>query len=77
LKPRSFGQNTAIGLTTLVLLTACVNSGKDKNSKSLKRVDRLLDRIEAVYVNSELSAERMHDAVDRLYLLASPDFEGD
>jgi hypothetical protein len=77
LKRRSYAKNTAIVLTTVVLLTACGSSGKNKNARSLKRVDRLLDRIEAVHVNSELSMERMHDAMDTLYLLASPDFQGD
>jgi len=77
LKRRSFVKNTAIVLTTVVALTACGSSGKNNNSKNLKRVDRLLDHIEAVHVNTELSMERMHDAMDTLYLLASPDFDGD
>jgi len=77
LKRRSFATDTTIVLTTLFALTACGSSGSSSNAKSLQRVDTLLDRIEAVHVHSELSMERMHDAVDTLYLLASPDFTGE
>jgi hypothetical protein len=77
LKRRSSAASTAIVLTTLAALTACSSSGNKGNAKSLRRVDQLLDHIESVHVNSELSMERMHDAIDTLYLLAAPDFDGD
>lgn len=65
----------ALTLPVLAALTACAafNGKKD----SLEQVDDLVVRIERVYVECELSSQRMHEALESLQVLTAPEFDGD
>lgn len=67
--------STAILLGTLSGLTACSNLSK--GSVGLRRVDDLVERIEAVHVECELSKATMREALNALKVIAVPDFQGD
>jgi hypothetical protein len=73
--PRRFATSTTILLGALTGLTACSNLSR--SSVGLRRVDDLVERIEAVHVECELSKATMHEALDALRLIAVPDFQGD
>jgi hypothetical protein len=48
-----------------------------KSAVGIERVEDLLERIEQVHVESELSKERARDVVAALQSIAAPDFAGD
>jgi ElaB/YqjD/DUF883 family membrane-anchored ribosome-binding protein len=68
-------------LATLVLgaallgVSACSSPSKQK--KAVRQVDSFLDRIETIHVESEISSERAHSALETLHLIVSPEFSGD
>jgi hypothetical protein len=60
----------------LVALAGCVTSASLKTD-DLRAVDSLIGRIERVYVESEVSKQRVNAAVAALQVLSAPDFSGD
>jgi len=73
--PRRIAISTLITLGALTALTAC--SSLSRTSVGLRRVDDLVERIEAVHVECELSKATMREALTALKVIAVPDFEGD
>lgn len=71
---RTFAQSFAVVALTVTGVTACASSSK--GGASLKNVDDLLIEVEHVHMDAELSMERMHDAIDTLHILVSPNFTG-
>ncbi len=68
--------NAAIALIGLVAFSSCVTSSSRKTD-NLRAVDALVGRIERVYVEAEVSKERVEEAVSTLQALVAPDFAGD
>jgi hypothetical protein len=60
----------------LAILAGCVTSSSLKTD-DLRAVDSLVGRIERVYVEAEVSKERVSAAVAALQVLSAPDFSGD
>jgi hypothetical protein len=67
----------SIAVSALVLLAAACASSSARKADDLRAVDDLVGRVERVYVEAELSRERITEAIDALELLAAPDFAGD
>ncbi len=64
-------------LPAVLATTACSILPFGKKQDSLSRVDELLDRIEHVYVDCELSNQRVQESLDKLQLVVAPEPGGD
>ncbi len=63
-------------LIALAVLGGCSSTSK-RQTDDLRAVDDLVGRIERVYVESEVSKERVGEAMRSLRTLTAPDFAGD
>jgi len=73
---RTLATSTVLVLPLLAGLTSCASSS-DKHSESLRQADDLVTRVERVHVESELSKDSVHDAMDWLQAIMRNDYEGD
>lgn len=69
---------TLVGLA--LFLPACAGVSQlfiQQSDPGLSKVDELLERVESVHVESVVSRDRMHAALEALQILVGPDFGGD
>ena len=76
---RSFAPAAVLLAAPLLLGTSACKSGSVRGLKSadIVRVDNLGAQIEAVHVESEISKQRLRDAIEAVRAIASYDFVGD
>lgn len=65
------------GLTSCEAMTKTFTRSFSKDEIGLVRVDALVERVERVYVESELAKENVHAMLDALHAATAEDFDGD
>ena len=65
----------AIALVSATVVAGC--AGTSKESKGLKRVDDLVGHVERVHVQAELAKQSVASALQTLFTITAPDFDGD
>ena len=75
MKLRSLCSSTVVLVPLLFVAPACMLT--ESSVGSLEDVDGLLSRVERVFVDSELTQERVHETMDALHFMVDPRFGGD
>lgn len=75
MKIRSWSKSLWLAAPLVFCAPACMFTSSSVSS--LEDIDTLLTKVERVFVDAELTQERVHEAMDALHFMTDPRFRGD